>query len=47
MKTLQKISKFLSGYTSMVVIVIAAITFVFPQIMSWVNLTLFVDPVAN
>lgn len=47
MKTLQKISKFLSGYTSMVVIIIAAITFVFPQIMSWVNLTLFVDPVAN
>lgn len=47
MDTLQKVSKFLSGYTSMVVIVIAAITFIFPQIMSWVNIALFIDPVAN
>lgn len=47
MDTLQKVSKFLSGYTSMVVIVIAAITFIFPHIMSWVNIALFVDPFAN
>lgn len=47
MKTLQKISRCLSNYTSLVVIAIAVITFVFPVIMSWVNFTLFVDPVSN
>lgn len=47
MKSLQKISKFLSNYTSAVVIAIAVATFVFPVIMGWVNFTLFVDPVSN
>lgn len=47
MKALQSISKFLSKYTSLVVIAIAVVTFVSPKIMSWVNLTLFIDPVSN
>lgn len=47
MKTLQKFSKFLSNYTSLVVIAIAIITFLCPVIMQWVNVTLFVDPVSN
>ena len=37
MKVLQKTSKFLSDYTSIVVIAIAVITFFVPGIMSWVN----------
>lgn len=47
MKALQKTSKFLSNYTSAVVIAVAVITFIFPSIMNWVNVTLFVDPVSN
>lgn len=47
MKGLQKISKFLSSYTSIVVIAIAVITFFVPGVMAWVNQLLFVDPVAN
>lgn len=47
MKALQKCSQFLSDYTSLVVIVIAAITFFIPSLMNWVNYQLFVDPVAN
>lgn len=47
MKTLQKISQFLSNYTSAVVIAVAVATFVFPVIMGWVNFTLFIDPVSN
>ena len=41
MKTLQKTSKFLSNYTSAVVIAVAVLTFLFPVIMGWVNFTLF------
>ena len=44
MKQLQKFSKFLSDYTSIVVIAIAVITFFLPSLMGWVN---FTDPVAN
>ena len=47
MKTLQKASKFLSNYTSFVVIAIAVVTFLVPAIMKWVNFALFVDPVSN
>lgn len=47
MKALQKASKFLSNYTSAVVIAVAVITFIFPAVMGWVNFTLFVDPVSN
>lgn len=47
MKTLQKTSKFLSNYTSAVVIAVALLTFIFPVLMKWVNFTLFVDPVSN
>lgn len=47
MKALQSISKFLSRYTSAVVIAIAILTFLLPQMMSWVNVPIFVDPVSN
>ena len=47
MKQLQKLSKFLSDYTSIVVIAIAVITFLLPSLMGWVNFQLFTDPVAN
>ncbi len=47
MKPLQKLSKFLSDYTSIVVIAIAVITFFLPSLMGWVNFQLFTDPVAN
>ena len=47
MKALQKVSKFLSDYTSIVVIAIAVITFFVPGMMGWVNLQLFTDPVSN
>ena len=44
MKALQKVSKFLSDYTSIVVIAIAVVTFFIPNMMAWVNQMLFVDP---
>ena len=47
MKALQKASKFLSDYTSVVVIAIAVVTFFVPSMMGWVNNQLFTDPVAN
>ena len=47
MKALQKVSKFLSDYTSVVVIAIAVITFFIPSMMNWVNYQLFTDPVSN
>lgn len=47
MKLLQKVSKFLSDQTSIVVILIAAITFIFPAMMGWVNASLFQDMVGN
>lgn len=47
MKALQKLSKFLSNYTSVVVIAIAVVTFFIPQLMAWVNVPLFIDPVGN
>ncbi|MDO4168350.1 MAG: bile acid:sodium symporter family protein [Lachnospiraceae bacterium] len=47
MKALQKLSKFLSNYTSVVVITIAVVTFLIPQLMAWVNVPLFIDPVGN
>lgn len=47
MKTLQKLSKLLSDYTSLVVIAIAVVTFFVPTLMNWVNFQLFVDPVTN
>ena len=47
MKTLQKISQFLSNYTSAVVIAFAVITFFLPQAMNWVNTMLFTDFVGN
>ena len=37
MKALQKASKFLSDYTSVVVIAIAIVTFFVPSMMGWVN----------
>ncbi|OLR60159.1 sodium transporter [Anaerostipes sp. 494a] len=47
MKTLQKFSKLLSDYTSIVVIAIAVVTFFVPRLMRWVNYQLFLDPVSN
>ena len=47
MKTLQKASKFLSDYTSAVVIAIAVVTFLIPQMMGWVDFQLFTDMVGN
>ena len=47
MKKLQKLSQFLSDYTSIVVIAIAIVTFFVPQWMGWVNYQLFTDPLAN
>lgn len=47
MKALQKVSKFLSDYTSVVVIAVAVITFLIPDMMTWVNHLLFLDPVGN
>lgn len=47
MKTLQKTSKFLSDHTSVVVILIAVMTFIFPTMMHWVNAPLFADMVGN
>ena len=47
MKALQKASKFLSDYTSIVVIAIAVVTFFLPSMMGWVNLALFTDMVSN
>ena len=47
MKALQKVSKFLSDYTSIVVIAIAVVTFFLPSMMGWVNLALFTDMVSN
>ena len=47
MKALQKLSKFLSNYTSVVVIAIAVVTFLVPSFMKWVNFKLFVDFVGN
>ena len=47
MKALQKVSKFLSDYTSIVVIAIAVVTFLVPNLMAWVNQMLFVGPVSN
>ena len=47
MKQLQKFSKFLSDYTSVVVIAIAIVTFIVPGMMGWVNHQLFTDPVSN
>ena len=47
MKTLQKAGKFLSDYTSAVVIAIAVVTFLVPQLMGWVNYQLFTDMVGN
>ena len=43
MKALQKVSKFLSDYTSIVVIAIAVVTFFLPSMLGWVNLALFTD----
>ena len=47
MKALQKVSKFLSDYTSAVVIAIAVVTFFVPVMMGWVNYQLFTDMVGN
>lgn len=47
MKLLQKGSKFLSAYTSLVVIAIAVVTFFVPAMMGWVNYQLFTDMVGN
>ena len=47
MKQLQKFSKFLSDYTSIVVIAIAVITFFLPSLMGWVNFQLFTDQVTR
>lgn len=47
MKTLQKLSKFLSNYTSAVVIAIAVVTFLVPNLMGWVNYQIFTDFVGN
>ena len=47
MKALQKLSKRLSDYTSIVVIAIAVVTFIVPGMMGWVNHQLFTDPVSN
>lgn len=47
MKLLQKVSKFLSNYTSVVVIAIAIVTFLVPGLMTWVNQKLFADFAGN
>lgn len=47
MKQLQKFSRFLSNYTAWVVIAIAAVTYFVPQLMGWVNTSLFSDFVQN
>lgn len=47
MKGLQKVSQFLSNYTSAVVIAFAIVTFFIPHFMTWVNQMLFVDFVGN
>ena len=47
MKQLQKFSKFLSDYTSIVVIAIAVIRLYLKRFTGWVNFQLFTDPVAN
>ena len=47
MKTLQKLSKFLSDYTAVVVIAIAVVTFLVPGLMGWVNISLFTDFATN
>lgn len=47
MKALQKASKFLSDYTSAVVIAIAVVTFFVPVMMVWVNYQLFTDMAGN
>ncbi len=47
MKISQKASKFLSDHTSMVVIVVAVLTFLVPSMMHWVNHSLFTDMVSN
>ena len=47
MRKLQNLSKFLSDYTSAVVIAIAVVTFFVPTLMNWVNFQLFIDPVSN
>lgn len=47
MKQLQKISQFLSNYTSAVVIAVAVVTFLFPSLMNWVNYQIFTDPTGN
>ena len=46
-ESITKASKFLSDYTSVVVIAIAVVTFFVPAMMGWVNNPLFVDPVSN
>ncbi len=47
MKALQKISKFLSDWTAVVVIAVAVITYFAPSFMSWVNTQLFFDFTGN
>lgn len=47
MKFLQKVSKFLADYTVWVVIAIAVFAFFLPQMMAWVNLSMFYDFVGN
>ncbi|MDD2981059.1 MAG: bile acid:sodium symporter family protein [Hespellia sp.] len=47
MKSLQKVSKFLSNQTSAVVIAVAIITFFVPSLMGWVNHMMFLDMVGN
>lgn len=47
MKTLQKAGKFLSDYTSAVVIAVAVITFFVPALMGWVNYHIFTDMAGN
>ena len=46
-ESITKVSKFLSDYTSIVVIAIAVVTFFLPSMMGWVNLALFTDMVSN
>ncbi len=47
MKTLQKVSKFLSNYTSAVVIAFAVLAFAAPLSMAWVNHSWFKDFAGN
>lgn len=47
MKVLQKISKLLSDWTAVFIILIAVVTFLVPKFMAWVNNMLFFDPVGN